>query len=241
MTKRINRRAFLQQSTLSAAGLLLARPLLGGARQLSPNEKLNIGMVGVANRAHEDLMGVATENIVAICDVDDKFLAKASQQFPAAKTYSDFRRLLDRTDLDAVVVGTPDHTHAVAAVGALESGRHVYCEKPLTRTISECRAVVDAARKNKRVTQIGTQIHAGDNYRRVVELVQTGAIGPVKEVRVWVDVAYGNLELPAQSPPVPSELHYDLWLGPVPFRPYHSEVRAWTLAQLVGFWRRHLG
>ncbi len=223
MKTRMTRRTFLQRTTVSAAGLVLARPLLGRSRQLSLNEKLNIGMIGVADRAHADLEGVASENIVAICDVDDKFLGRAAREFPAAKTYNDFRRLLDRNDLDAIVVATPDHTHAVATVAALESGRHVYCEKPLTRTVSECRAVEEAARKAKRATQLGTQIHAGDNYRRVVELIQTGAIGPVAEVHVWVDVTYGNLKLPKESPPVPSELHYNLWLGPVPYRPYHPQ------------------
>src|SRR5207237_5348740 len=122
------------------------------------------------------------ENIVALCDVDDNNLKAAALKYPMAKTYNDFRKLMDRKDLDAIVIGTPDHTHAVAAVAALQSGRHLYCEKPLARTVSEARIVTETAREHQRVTQIGTQIHAGSNYRRVVELVQSGAVGPVREV-----------------------------------------------------------
>src|SRR4029077_167472 len=113
-----------------------------------------------------DLKEVSNQNIVALCDIDDHNPAAAAQKHPGAKTYNDFRRLLDQNDLDAIVVGTPDHTHAVAAVAALKSGRHVYCEKPLARTLSEARIIAVTAKKYKRVTQIGTQIHAGNNYRR---------------------------------------------------------------------------
>jgi predicted dehydrogenase len=180
-------------------------------------------MIGVANQANYDLTNVSSQNIVALCDVDESFLSAASQKFPGAKTYNDFRRLLDQKGIDAIVVATPDHTHAVATVAALKSGRHVYCEKPLTRTISECRIVQETAHKMRRVTQIGTQIHAGGNYRRVVELVQSGAIGIVGEVHVWVSATYGGKDRPTDSPPVPSTLHYDLWLGPVEPRPYSPQ------------------
>lgn len=190
-------------------------------RGASANDKLDVAVIGVANQGNYNLTNVASQNIVALCDVDDKYLSAASQKFPKAKTYNDFRRLLDQQGIDAVVVATPDHTHAVAAVGALRSGRHVYCEKPLARTISEARVITDTARKERRVTQIGTQIHAGDNYRRVVELVKTGAVGKIKEVHVWVSAVYGGMERPQDTPPVPDNLHYDLWLGPVPARPYH--------------------
>ena len=237
----ISRRRFLEQSTFGAAGLWWGGLWVARAGQGSPNEKLNLGMIGAAHRAADDLDSVSSENIVALCDVDDGFLAAAAQKHPAAKTYNDFRRLLDRKDLDAVVVATPDHTHAVATVAALRSGRHVYCEKPLTRTISECRTVMEAARAAKRATQIGTQIHAGANYRRVVELVRSGAIGTVDDVHVWVNVTYGGQERPKETPPVPAQLHYDLWLGPVPERPYSPEYPALALAQLVGLRRRRAG
>jgi len=222
MNRSLNRRQFIKRTASATTGAWLTG-FRTHARQLSPNEKLNIGMIGVANRAGEDLKEVSDENIVALCDIDDRFLAAAKEKHPGADTYSDFRRLLDRKDLDAVVVGTPDHTHAVAAVAALRSGRHVYCEKPLARTISETRIITETARRNNRVTQIGTQIHAGPNYRRVVELVQSGAIGPVREVHVWVAATYGGMELPKDIPTVPPNVHYDLWLGPVEYRPYSPE------------------
>ena len=194
-----------------------------GRRRLSASEKLNIGVVGVAHRGGSNLSGVAGENIVALCDVDDTYLRAAAGKFPKAQTYSDFRRMLDRTDLDAIVCSTADHTHAVVGVAALRGGRHLYCEKPLTRTVSECHIVCEAARHGRLVTQLGTQIHAGGNYRRVVELIQSGAIGSVAEVHVWVNVRYGGMERPTETPPVPPELHYDMWLGPVAERPYHPE------------------
>jgi predicted dehydrogenase len=219
----VSRRRFFQQSAIAAAGLGLSTRISGAPRKISPNNKLNIGIIGVSHQGRYDLNNVATENIVALCDVDDNFLADAAAKFPAAKTYNDFRRLLDQKDIDAVVIATPDHTHAVATVAALKSGRHVYCEKPLTHTISECRIVMETTRKTRRVTQIGTQIHAGTNYRRVVELVASGVIGPIADVHVWVNATYGGKELPTETPPVPPELHYDLWLGPVPERPYNPE------------------
>lgn len=228
MSMRIHRRRFLQETTLLGAGALLGRIAID-ARGASPNERLNIGIIGVAHQGNYDLTNVAGENIVALCDVDDSYLAAAAQKFNGAKTYNDFRRLLDQKQIDAVVIAIPDHSHAAATVAALRSGRHVYCEKPLTRTLSECRIVMETTRKTRRVTQIGTQIHAGANYRRAVELVRSGAIGPVDEVHVWVNVTYGGKPWPHDSPPVPAGLHYDLWLGPVPERPYSPEFlpQAW--------------
>ena len=221
----LSRRQFLKRTALTTAGTFWVAPL-GFARKLSPNDKLNVGVIGVSGRGRENLeeiSKVSGQNIIALCDVDDTKLAAAAQRFPAAKTYNDFRRLIDHQGLDAIVVSTPDHTHAVAAVAVLESDRHVYCEKPLTRTISECRLVTELARKRRLVTQIGTQIHAGSNYRRVVELIQRDAVGPVREVHVWASAVYGGGERPTDTPPVPPGLHWDLWLGPVEPRPYHPE------------------
>ncbi|HUU09738.1 MAG TPA: Gfo/Idh/MocA family oxidoreductase [Phycisphaerae bacterium] len=182
-----------------------------------------MAVIGVAGRGGDSLGGVSRETIVALCDVDDQRLAGAAKRFPKAKTYNDFRRMLDEVEneVDAVVVSTPDHTHAPAAARALAMGKHCYCEKPLTHSVHEARVVADLARKNKRVTQIGTQIHAGDNYRRVVELVQGGVVGPVKTVHVWCSATYGGMDRPKETPPVPPGLHWDLWLGPAPERPYH--------------------
>jgi predicted dehydrogenase len=215
-----SRRTFLKQAAL-AAGSSFYISRRGFAQ--SPNSRLNIGVIGTSGQARYSLQNLTSENIVALCDVDANFLAKAAQELPQARKYSDFRRMIEQKDLDAVVVSTPDHTHAVATVAALQSGRHVYCEKPLTHTISECRAVQEVAARAKKATQIGTQIHAGDNYRRVVELIQTGAIGAVKEVHVWATAAYGGKKRPVETPAVPATLDYDLWLGPVQHRPYHPE------------------
>jgi predicted dehydrogenase len=227
--KHTTRRQFLKHAAGAAAGISLAPAIFADAK--SPNEKLDIGVIGTANRAAEDIEGVQGENIVALCDVDDMYLANVAKRFPKAEKHNDFRKLLDRKDLDAVVVGTPDHIHAVATVMALRSGRHVYCEKPLAHSVHEARVVVETAAKLKLATQLGTQIHAGSNYRRVVELVQSGAIGPVREVHVWVGKTWSGGERPGETPPVPPHIHWDLWLGPAPERPYHPTY-------LPANWRR---
>lgn len=213
------RRDFLGTAALGI-GYWMA-PKSSWANATSPNEKLNIAVIGTANRAADNLQGVASENIVVLCDVDDNLLAKAKQSFPAADTVNDFRKAVERPDIDAVVVSTPDHIHAFATMAALKAGKHVYCEKPLTHTVQEARLVAQTAKKMGLATQLGTQIHAENNYRRVVELVESGAIGEVKEVHVWVGRSWGGGDRPSETPPVPPNLHWDLWLGPAPERPYH--------------------
>ena len=222
MKSNLTRRQFIQRASFAAAGTFFLGRNLSLAK-ISANEKLNIGAIGVANQANYDISNLAGENIVALCDVDENFLGAAAQKYPRAKTYNDFRRLLEQKDIDAVVVATPDHTHAVATAAALHSGRHVYCEKPLTRTISECRIITNLARKKKLITQIGTQIHSGNNYHQVVELIQKGEVGAVNEVHVWVKATYGGKDAPKDTPPIPKGLHYDLWLGPVQGHPYHPD------------------
>ena len=232
MSTNFSRRQFLQVS--AAAGLAgSGGAALAAPKQGAPSERLNVAVVGVSNRGAANLAGVAAAatNIVALCDVDENLAARARQQFPKAAFYTDWRRLLDQKNIDAVVVSTPDHHHALITLAALRAGKHVYCEKPLTHTVGEARMVAETAAKHKRVTQMGTQIHAGDNYRRVVELVQGGAIGPVREVHVWVGTSWGGGNRPTATPPVPKGLHYDLWLGPAPYRPYHPTY-------LPFFWRR---
>src|ERR1700733_9145975 len=183
------RRQFGQAIVSSAIGTLAVPGILRG-RNL--NEKLNIAMIGVGGRGAANLKEVASENIVALCDVYNSAIDQAAVNYPQAHRYRDFRRLYDRAgDFDAVVVSTTEHTHAFATLPALQLGKHVYCEKPLTHNIWEARVIREAATKAKVATQMGTQIHAGDNYRRVVELIQTGAIGPVHEAHVWVGRAWG--------------------------------------------------
>jgi predicted dehydrogenase len=221
MTRRVNRRRFLQTSALAAGFWASGIPASGKTR--SPAEKLNIGIIGVNHRGRDNTAGVQGENIVALCDVDDSYLGDASKRFPKARTHTDWRKLLEQKDVDAVVISTADHTHAPASVMAMRLGKHVYCEKPLAHSVYEARIVGDTYRKSKVATQMGTQIHATDNYRRVLELVRARAIGTVSEAHVWCGRVSGPGKRPSDRPPVPKQLHWDLWLGPAPYRPYHPD------------------
>lgn len=221
MSASLTRRGFLGASILGLGSASLA----SGPRP-RVKRKLRIGCVGVANRAAENLAGCKDEDVVALCDVDARFLAGASKGHPAAKTYRDWRDLLahsgaDGDALDGVVVSTADHTHAIVAANAMKLGLHVYCEKPLAHSVHEVRVLTDLARERKLATQMGTQIHALPNYRRVVELVRSGAIGVVQDVDVWCSVgAWGGIESPAGRSAAPEHLDWELWLGPAPERPY---------------------
>jgi len=223
------RRQFLRTAAAAApVGFFTSRAI---AESNSPNEKLNIACVGVAGRGGANVNGVAHENIVALCDIDSKRLGGAAERFPKAERYADFRKCLDQKNIDAVTVSTPDHTHAAPTMAALKQGKHVYCEKPLTHSVFEARIVAETAKQKKVATQMGTQIHAGENYRRVVEIIRSGAIGPVSEVHVWVAKGWGGGERPKQTPPVPEHIDWDLWIGPAPFRPYHPTY-------IPFYWRR---
>jgi predicted dehydrogenase len=224
MPHRPTRRRFLH-ATAAGASAFLAWPLRAEDKKPSANERLHVGVIGVAAQGAYDWgeTAAAGAEIVAWCDVDENRTGKARAAFPRASFDVDFRKMLDRKGIDAVIVATPDHTHAVATVAALKSGRHVYCEKPLTHDVYEARVVAQTAAKEKRVTQMGTQIHnePRGNYRRCVELIQGGAIGAVKEVHVWCARSYGGARRPAESEAVPAGLNWDLWLGTAPERPYH--------------------
>jgi predicted dehydrogenase len=213
-------------------GFWVADRLVCAEPASSPNEKLSIAGIGVGGQGAWNIDNCAAENIVALCDVDDRRAGKTFEKYPKAKRYRDFRKMLDEMhqQIDAVVVATPDHTHAPPALMDMRMGKHCYCEKPLAHCVAEVRAMIEVAREKKLATQMGTQIHAGANYRRVVELVQSGAIGQVEEVHVWHPAAYGGGERPKETPPVPPELDWDLWLGPAPYRPYHP-------CYLPGSWR----
>ncbi len=227
---RSSRRAFLAQTAALAAGWHVASSRPAWAAP-SPNEKLNVGVIGPGGRGFDNLQGVGGENVVALCDADDRSAKRAFEQFPQATRYRDFRQMIDKEKLDAVVVSTPDHMHAPAALWAMRRGLHCYCEKPLAHSVWETRIMAQTAKEHHLATQMGTQIHATDNYRRVVEVVQSGAIGPVTEVQVWVNKDWGGGELPTDTPEVPKELDWEQWLGPAPARPYHS-------AYLPANWRR---
>src|SRR5436309_8768298 len=156
---KVNRRTFIKSASVLGAGVWLGieRGFCSGK---SANDRLNIGIIGTANRAEENIAGVKSQNIAALCDIDQNFLDDVAGDFPKAKTYTDFRKLLEHPGLDAVVVSTADHTHGVATLLALQAGKHVYCEKPLTHTVKEARAVSEATARYKLATQMGTQIHA---------------------------------------------------------------------------------
>jgi len=223
MSRHADRREFLKSSALAAVGFWVAGTQTP-AQSRSPNEKLNVGIIGVHSRgaANMEAVAAAGENVVALCDVNDDYLAEAAKKNPKAKTYIDWRKMLDQKDIDAVTVSTTEHTHALASIAAMKRGKHVYCEKPLAHSVYEARMMRQTCRQAKVATQMGTQIHATDNYRRVVELVQSGAVGPVREVHVWVDQGIeGPRSRPQETPPVPKNLHWDLWIGPAPSRPYH--------------------
>ncbi len=230
MTFKTTRREFLQRASLASAGFWIGSSKSFGKNSaaVSPNERLNIAVIGTANRAGANIKGVEHHNLVAICDIDDTFLDGAIKRFPEAKRYNDFRKLLEQKNIDAVVVSTADHTHAVATIAALKSGRHVYCEKPLAHTVAEIRKVTEVADKSKLVTQMGTQIHAGKNYRRVVELLNAGTIGAVKECHVWCDRSQ-TADMPSGKVEIPKTVHWDLWLGPIPEVPYSPvyHPRSW--------------
>ncbi|MCL6536585.1 MAG: Gfo/Idh/MocA family oxidoreductase [Armatimonadetes bacterium] len=222
MARKTTRREFLKQSLSAGAGLLVLRSWGKGH---SPNDKLNIAAIGVGGRGWDNLRGVASENIVALCDVDLNHLANAAKVFPDARLWTDYRRMLDRQkDIDAVVISTPDHTHALPMMLALQMGKHVYCEKPLVHTPWEARQVREAARKAKVATQMGNQAHSSEPLRIAVEVLRSGVIGAVREVHAWSDrpIWPQGIERPAGSKPNPPYLFWDLWLGPAPERPYHD-------------------
>lgn len=216
MSHRINRRYFLMGT---AGATLLGRSIARAAQ----SEKVRIGVIGCVGQGEYSWSSVADEDVRVLCDVDLARTARAAARFPQAQVVQDFRKVLERDDIDAVTVATPDHWHALITNWALESGKHVYCEKPLTHTVYEARTVAQTARRKKRVTQMGTQIHAGNNYRRVVELIQANAIGPVTRVDVWCEKAPSPGKVSPGSTP-PATLDYDLWVGPAEYRPFDPNI-----------------
>jgi predicted dehydrogenase len=227
----MNRRRFLQSTAYAGVGFWLARrPALAGVK--SPNEKVNIACVGVGGKGSSDTDQAGNYgNIVAICDVDDQRLEAKARRFPDAKKYCDFRKMLEEMDkqIDAVVVSTPDHTHAPASLMAMKMGKHVYCQKPLTHTVHEARQMRETARRHRVATQMGNQGTASNGIRQAVEIIRSGAIGNVREVHVWTNRPFGFwrqapevVARPSDTPPIPPHVHWDEFLGPAPYRPYHS-------------------
>ncbi len=221
MAHRISRREVLRRSAF-AGGLWVVGSSVR-TRAGSPNDKLNVAVIGIGGQGRSNLNGVGrTENIVGLCDVDDKRAGNAYGKYPWAKKYFDFRRMLDDMDrqIDAVVVSTPDHTHFLPAMMAMDRGKHLYCEKPMAHSVWEVRTMTAFAAKKKLATQLGVQRHTHDNMHRVVEYVRAGVIGDVREVHSWIGGSRGMPGMPKEFPTVPAHLKWDLWLGPARERPY---------------------
>ena len=229
----MSRRRFLSTAATTAAAVtIVPRHVLGGPRHMPPSEKLNIAGIGVGGMGRSNLRELESENIVALCDVDHAYAAETFKRYPQAKVYTDYREMLDKEKgIDAVMIATPDHTHAVISVEAMRRQKHVYCQKPLTHDIYESRMLAKAARETGVTTQMGIQGHSGEGLRLVSEWIADGAIGDVHEVDAWCSLSYypfGHAywsskwsRRPEDTPPVPATLNWDLWLGPAPERPYH--------------------
>lgn len=223
-----SRRDFVRACALAGTSLLVgacasAKPRRGPAR--AAGHKLNIAVIGCGGKGYTDMQAVASENVVALCDVDDERAAAAFNEQPDARKYVDYRVMLDRErDLDAVVISTPDHVHAVAAIAAMQRGLHVFCQKPLTRTVEEARLLATTAQRTGVVTSMGNQGTAMDGLRRGVEIVRAGVLGAVREVHVWTDrpIWPQGIARPTGVEAIPKTLRWDLWLGPAPYRPFHS-------------------
>jgi predicted dehydrogenase len=228
----LTRRQFLRGTALSAAAFMVVPGgVLGLRGATSPNEKLNLAGIGIGGQGGDDLGHMESENIVALCDVDKNHAAHIFKKYPKAQQFTDYRQMLDQMkEIDAVVVATPDHLHAFAAMEAIKRDKHVYCEKPLTHSVWEARRLAGAAHEAKVATQMGNQGQASEDPRRLCEYVWAGAIGEVHEAHIWTDRPSQGLfneywpqgvSRPKDTPPVPATLDWDLWLGPAPSRPYH--------------------
>ena len=232
--KTMSRRDFVGAAAAAAAFTVVPRHVLGGAGHAAPSEKLNIAGIGAGGQAAHDLRQMESENIVALCDVDWRRARGMFQRHPDARRYRDFREMLDKEGdkIDAVVVATPDHMHAVASMAAIKRGKHVYCEKPLTHDVYEARVLAEAARKAGVATQMGNQGQASEGTRLMCETIWDGAIGEVREVHVWTDRPMRGINglywpqgvgRPTDRPSIPDAVAWDLWLGTAPERPYHPD------------------
>jgi predicted dehydrogenase len=236
--KWISRRSFVGSVATAAAITLVPRHVLGGKGFKAPSDTLHVAAVGSGGMGASNIQRCADagEKIVGLCDVDDERAAKTYASFPKVPKYKDFRKMLEKQkDIDAVIVATPDHSHALIAMAAMQLGKHVYVQKPMTRTVGEARKLTEAARRYKVATQMGNQGHSMVGVRLVSEWIWDGAIGPVREVHcftnrpVWPGQGFGR---PTETPPVPGSLDWDLWLAGSAYRPYHPSYaphdwRAW--------------
>jgi predicted dehydrogenase len=244
----LSRREFLGAAGAAAATFLVVpRHAVAASGKTPPSDKVNIAGIGVGGQGGGDVRGMAGgNNIVAFADVDSKKAEKIFGEFPDAKKFKDFRKMLDEMEksIDAVVIGTPDHTHAVTAIAAMKRKKHVYCEKPLAHSVAEVRAMMKAAKQFNVVTQMGNQGHSSDSIRLLVEWIQDGAIGKVEKIDLGcsaVNSALGALEKAKAGEPVPDTLDWDLWLGPAQQRPYSSTIHPYNWRGWVPFGNGTIG
>lgn len=228
-----SRRDFLKKSAVAAAGITIVPSFaVGGLGHRAPSDKMNIVGIGVGGKGHPNLVGMNTENIVGLCDVDWKYATTCFKEFPKAKRHYDWRRMFDEMNgqFDAVMVATADHTHAVIAATALTLGKHVYCQKPLTHSVYESRLLTKLAARHKVATQMGNQGNSGDGVRQVCEWIWNGEIGEVREVHAWTDrpIWPQGLQRPTEKMTPPDTLNWDLFIGPAPTRPFHEIYTPWN-------------
>jgi len=236
----VNRRKFLRDSSLAFSGLVIVPRHVLGRGFIAPSDKLNIAAIGAGGKGMYNLTQAwnkGAENIVVLCDVDDRQAVEARKNWPSAKYYKDYREMLEKekNSIDAVMISTPDHMHYVQTIAAMQLGKHVYTEKPLTHDIAEARALTEAEQQYKVVTQMGNQGSSGDATRKIETWIQQGVIGDVQTVHVWTNRPTWpqGIARPSVTDPVPSELNWDLWLGTAPSRPYNH---AYLPATWRGWW-----
>jgi predicted dehydrogenase len=264
-----SRRDFIKTASTIAAFTIVPRHVLGGAGNVAPSEKVNIGCIGVGGQGTSDMRQFLRDKnaqVVAVCDVAkntdctkvyykatrgreparkivNEFYAKENNNpgYKGCRAYNDYNEMLQGSDIDAVLVATPDHVHAVAAMAAIKKGKHVYCEKPLTYTVAEARALTEAARKYNVVTQMGHQLHATEGLKLLVEMVKSGTIGKIKEIHLWAAAMYGAKVRPTDTPPVPEGMDWDKWIGPAPYRPYNPAYAPFHWRHWIDFGTGNLG
>lgn len=237
-----SRREFLKTAAAASTLLIVPRHVIAGSGGAAPSAKLNIAGIGIGGMGKNNLANLESENIVALCDVDLNYAGTTIAKYPKARVWTDYREMLEKQkDIDAVMIATPDHTHAVIAMAAIKAGKHVFCQKPLCHDVYEARMLAKEAAEAKVATQMGIQGHSQEGFRLICEWIWDGAIGEVREVDAWCSLSYypwghaawsskWGAARPKDTPPLPDKLNWDLWLGPAPERPYHP-------AYHPGVWR----
>ena len=227
----VSRRKFLGTTTAALAGIsIIPRHAVAGLGHVAPSDKLNIAGIGIGGKGNTNLYNMSDQNIVALCDVDWAYAKPVFEKYPKAQKWKDFRKMLEKQkDIDAVVIATPDHTHAVSAAAAMELGKHTYLQKPLTHSVWESRYLTKLAKRTGVVTQMGNEGHSEDSVYEVTEIVQGGCLGTIKEAHVWTNrpIWRQGMPKPLKEVKIPKTLDWDLFIGPAKMRPYNPEYHPW--------------